>query len=255
MKRKATPGDRATQRSADASVTPPPPLNQLLRALPDSTYQAISSELTSVTVQSRTVLHRPGGQLDYLWFPVNCVVSVTTTMRDGRTAETGVIGRREVVGINALLGERETTQTQFIVQIPGELIRVPAVVLRAEFDTKPELRAVFFRYLQAMIAQVSQNAACNSVHNVRQRYARWLLECRDRIGSDEILVSQTFIAQMLGVRRPGISVVAGKFNGLGLTESSRGRTRILDVAGLEAVSCECYGVLREEYDRLLTEGN
>jgi CRP-like cAMP-binding protein len=227
------------------------PDNRLLAALPDPAYERIESHLEPLSLERGVVLHRPGEVIRDLYFPLDCLVSITVTMRDGRTAETGVVGRREVVGINAFMGGRETTQTEFVVQVPGDAVRVPAAPLRDEFNRNAELRAVLLKYTQAMIAQISQNAGCNSLHSLSQRYARWLLETRDRIASDELKLSQKFISQMLGVRRASITDLGAKFKRRGLVATQRGLTRIVDSAGLERAACECYYVVKDEYDRLL----
>jgi CRP-like cAMP-binding protein len=172
-------------------------------------------------------------------------------MRDGSTAEAGVIGRREVIGINAVMGGKETTQTQYIVQIAGSAIKIDAPPLLEEFDRNKELRDVLLRFTQAMIAQISQTTACNSLHVLEQRLARWLLEAQDRVNSDEIRLTQEFLSHMLGVRRAGVTQTAQKFQENGLIEYHRGRVQILDQGGLEEAACECFGTVREEYDRLL----
>jgi CRP-like cAMP-binding protein len=227
------------------------PENRLLAALPRDAYAKIEPHLEWLSLERGLVLHRPGEAIRDLYFPLDAMISVTVTMRDGRTAETGVVGRREVVGINAFMGGRETTQTEYVVQVPGEAVRVPADPLREEFDRNQALRGVLLRYTQAMFAQVTQNAACNGLHAMDQRFARWLLEVRDRIGSDELRLTHEFISEMLGVRRAGITQLSGKFARRGLIAHRRGLTRVVDGAGLEAATCECYAVVRDEYDRLL----
>jgi CRP-like cAMP-binding protein len=227
------------------------PDNRLLASLPADAYERIEPHLRRTSLQRGDILHRPGEPIRDLYFPLDCLISVTVTMRDGRTAETGVVGRREVVGINAFMGGRETTQTAYVIQVDGEAMRVPAAPLREAFDRDVALRDVLLRYTQAMFAQVTQNAACNGLHHLEQRFARWLLEVRDRVGSNELRLTHEFISNMLGVRRAGISELSGRFEDRGLILSKRGRTRIRDGEGLEAAACECYGVVRDEYDRLL----
>jgi CRP-like cAMP-binding protein len=172
-------------------------------------------------------------------------------MGDGRTVETGAIGRREVVGINAFMGGRETTQTEYIVQLPGEAIKIPADRLKTEFNRNTEMRDLMLKYTQAMIAQVSQNVACNRLHDMDQRCARWLLEVRDRIEADTFPLTQEFIAEMLGVRRAGVTETALRLKEKGVIEYTRGHIEIKNVPALSKLSCECYTVLKEEYDRLL----
>jgi CRP-like cAMP-binding protein len=230
------------------------PGNALLAALPRHAYEHLKPYFEHQSVKRGVVLHRPGEIIHDLYFPLTCLISITVTMRDGRTAETGVVGSREVVGINAFMGGRETTQTEYVVQIAGDTIRLPTEPLYDLFDRDVAVRGVLLKYTQAMLAQLTQNAACNSLHNLEQRFARWLLEARDRIGSDELQLTQQFISEMLGVRRAGVTDTSTRFEERGAVSKSHGRLRITDDAQLEAASCECYRVLAEEYDRLLGLG-
>lgn len=240
-------------------VPPPPPAvdrgdaakNVLLAALPADAYAHIAPYLERHALVRGVTLHRAGEEIRDLYFPIDCLVSVTVTMRDGRTAETGVVGRREVVGINAFMGGRETTQTEYVMQIAGTAVGVPSEPLRELFDGDVAVRAVLLKYTQAMLAQVTQNAACNGLHNLEQRYARWLLEVRDRVGSDELKTTHEFISQMLSVRRAGVTEVSCRFEERGAVRQRRGRTLIVDAALLRGAACECYQMLADEYDRLL----
>jgi CRP-like cAMP-binding protein len=227
--------------------------NLLLACLPSDAYARIEPDLKTVSLPRGEVLHRPGEEIRDVYFPTTCLISITITMSEGRTAETGAVGRREVVGINAFMGGRERTQTEYIVQAPGEALRIAADPLKEEFDRNKGLRDVMLKYTQAMIAQLSQNVGCNRLHAIDERCARWLLEVRERIESDELLVTQEFISEMLGVRRAGITEVMGRLKERGLIDYSRGHVQVIDARGLEAASCECYRVLKEEYDRLLGE--
>jgi CRP-like cAMP-binding protein len=230
---------------------PARPENRLLAALPSDAYSIIEPQLERRSLEHGHVLHKPGETIRDLYFPLGCLISVTVTMRNDRTVETGVVGRRDVVGINAFMGGRETTHTEYVVQVPGDAVRVPADAMREEFDRNRDLRAVLLKYTQAMIAQISQNVACNRVHSVEQRYARWLLETRDRVASDDLELTHAFIAEMLGVRRAGVTEVSGKFEGQGIIETRRNHTVIVNVPALEGAACECYQVVQAEYDRLL----
>jgi CRP-like cAMP-binding protein len=207
--------------------------------------------MRTVDLTQGQVLQRPGDVIQRVYFPLNCLISITVTMADGATTEAGIVGNREMVGINALMGGDELTRTEYITQEPGEAVMVAADPLRAEFDRSKPLRDVLLKFTQAYLAQVSQNVACNRQHDIKQRLARWLLECRDRIQTDNFHMSHTFISQMLGVRRAGITEAAGVLEKAGLIEGSRGAIRISDAGGLMGQSCECYWVLRDEYDRLL----
>lgn len=225
--------------------------NRLLDALPLRVYERIEPLLMPVSLQQGEILHFPGEVIENLYFPVDCMLSITTTMEDGSTAETGVIGNREVIGVNAVMGGRETTQTEYVVQVAGEAMKIPASELRLLFEQDADVRHLFLKYTQALIAQISQTTACNRLHSLEQRFARWLLETQDRLESLEIPLTQQFIAQMLGVRRAGVTQAAQKLEDLNIICYGRGRIQILDKAGLEATACECFGVVRDEYDRLL----
>ncbi len=227
------------------------PENRLLQVMPASAYNVIAPSLRFRTYESGHILHSPGEEITHVQFPLDSMVSITVTMRDGRTSEAGVVGRREMAGINAFMGGRETTQTEYVIQIPGTLVEVPAEVLREEFDSNLELRSLFLRFTQAMFAQITQNTACNNLHSMESRFARWLLEVRDRVATDDLRLTHAFMAEMLGVRRAGITTISGKFASEGLITNSRGETQIRDRAGLAVYACECYRVILEEYDRLL----
>lgn len=234
-----------------AQVLVPRQGNRLLAALPDDAYEDIERHLERLTLDNGTVLHKAGEEIRDLYFPLDCVISITVKMRDDRIVETGVAGSQEVVGVNAFMGGRETTQTEYIVQIAGDAMRIDAAPLREAFDTDVRVRDVFLKLTQAMIAQISQTAACNTLHSLEKRYARWLLEVHDRVQADEIRLTHKFMAEMLGVRRAGITQLANKFERDGLLAEGYGWTQIVDRPRLESAACECYSVLREEYERLL----
>ena len=225
--------------------------NYLLDAMSPELYEKLAPNLKRVSLKQGTILHHPGETIEDLYFPIDCGISITITMKNGSTAEAGIIGRREVLGINAIMGGKETTQTEYIVQIAGSAIKIDAPALLEEFDRNKELRGVLLRFTQAMIAQISQTTACNSLHVLEQRLARWLLESQDRINTNEIKLTQEFLSHMLGVRRAGITQTAQKFQEKGLIQYHRGIVQILDQKGLEEAACECFRTVREEYDRLL----
>jgi len=225
--------------------------NLLLAALPNEVYEKLALNLRLVSLESGKILHHPGQTIENLYFPIDCALSITITMRDGSTAEAGLIGNREVLGVNAFMGGRETTQTEYIVQVPGSAMRADAQLLRDEFDRNKELRSVLLRYTQALIAQISQTTGCNSLHALEQRFARWLLEVQDRVEKDHIMLTQEFMSQMLGVRRASVTQAAQKFAESGLIRYTRGHLYILDQQGLEAASCECFRTVKNEYNRLL----
>ncbi|NEQ20644.1 MAG: Crp/Fnr family transcriptional regulator [Microcoleus sp. SIO2G3] len=225
--------------------------NRLLTLLPHELYKKLAPNLKRVSLEQGTILHHPGQTIEFLYFPIDCLLSITITMNDGSTAEAGLVGNREVIGVNAFMGGRETTQTEYIVQMAGSAIKVDAQVLLEEFDRNKDLRDVLLRYTQALIAQISQTTGCNSLHNLDQRLARWLLEAQDRVESDDLKLTHEFISHMLGVRRAGVTQAAQKLQESGFIQYQRGNVIILDQQGLEASSCECFRTLREEYDRLL----
>ena len=225
--------------------------NRLLAALPREVYDKLAPNLKRVSLEQGKILHHPGQSIEDLYFPIDCLLSITITMRDGSTAEAGMVGNREVIGVNAFMGGRETTQTEYIVQIAGSAIKADARPLLEEFDRNKDLRDVLLRYTQALIAQISQTTGCNSLHVLDQRLARWLLEAQDRVDSDDLKLTQEFISNMLGVRRAGVTQAAQKLQERDLIRYHRGHVQILDQRGLEVASCECFRTLTEEYDRLL----
>ncbi|MEP0917198.1 Crp/Fnr family transcriptional regulator [Leptolyngbya sp. DQ-M1] len=225
--------------------------NRLLSAMPQALGDKLAPHLKQKALSKGDRLHNPGEPIHTLYFPLNCVLSITTTMKDGTTAETGVVGQREVIGINAFMGGRETTQTTYIVQIPGSALKIDARILREEFDRNQDLRDVLLRYTQAFIAQISQTTACNSLHRIDQRLARWLLEAHDRVEGDDLDLTQEFIADMLGVRRAGVTQTAQSLQERDLIRYHRRHIHILDRSRLEAFSCECFQTVKDEYDHLL----
>ncbi|ACC80663.1 Crp/Fnr family transcriptional regulator [Nostoc punctiforme] len=225
--------------------------NLLLAALPPDLYKQLKKNMEQVELSYGEILNRPGETIEKVYFPLTCLISVTITMMDGMTVEAGVVGSREMVGINAFMGGRETTQTEYIVQVPGKAVRMKADLLLHEFDTNKSLRDVMLKYTQAYMAQISQNVACNRLHTIEQRMARWLLESSDRLNSDQLFLSHEFLSHMLGVRRASISETASHLQDKGLIQYSRNQIKTIDPQGLEETSCECYGVIKQEYNRLL----
>lgn len=227
------------------------PVNLLLEHLPQSVRDRMAGELVAVSLQRGEILHKPGEMIRNLYFPTTCMISVTVTMRDGRTVEAGAIGSREVAGINAFMGGREITQSEYIVQLSGEAIKIGAEPMKAEFNRNTEMRDVMLRYTQAFMAQISQNVACNRLHEIDRRFARWLLEVRNRVHSNELPLTHEFMAEMLGVRRASVTDAATKLKNAGVIKTLPGVLRITNDKALEKLSCECYFSLRGEYDRLL----
>ncbi|MBD2468884.1 Crp/Fnr family transcriptional regulator [Nostoc sp. FACHB-145] len=227
--------------------------NQILANLSADVRERLAPHLVRVTLAQGEIIHRPGDVLTHLYFPINCLFSVTITMFNGASAEVGMVGNREVLGINAFMGKSETTQTEYVVQVPGSAMKIDAQIVRQEFDRNGELRDVLLRYTQAFLGQASQTAACNSLHTLEQRLPRWLLETQERIGSNELPLTQEFISTMLGVRRAGVTLTAQKLQERKLIAYRRGHVQIVNQSGLEAAACECFSAIKDQYDRLLGE--
>jgi CRP-like cAMP-binding protein len=224
--------------------------NRILAALGDGEREGIFPYLEQVSLPVGEVLFEPGDRVRQIYFPINSVVSMLAAMENGTTVEAGVIGNEGVVGISTILGA-ETSMVQGLVQVSGEALRIPAEPLMAEFKRGGKLQAFILRHTHTLFTMVSQTAACNRLHTVEERLARWLLTTRDRVESDEFLLTQEFIARMLGTRRAGVTVAAGILQQAGLINYRRGRIFIIDRERLEEVSCECYRIVKEEYDRYL----
>ena len=228
--------------------------NLLLDRLPRDVSTRIRSDLRLVRLPHGKVLHYAGETIEQLYFPITCMISITVQMGNGQTVETAAVGRNGVSGVSAFMGERETTHTEYLVQVPGDAMVIAAAPLKDEFNRNTEMRDLMLKYTQALIAQISQNAACNRLHEIEQRCVRWLLEVRDHVGTDEIALTHEFLSQMLAVRRPGVTTTLGKLKEKKVIDQTRGNISIIDAKALEAMSCECYRVLKEEYDRILPPG-
>jgi CRP-like cAMP-binding protein len=227
------------------------PQNLLLAALPVEIHDRLAMRWQRVDLNRGDVLHHPGQEIKTLHFPLDCLISITVTMSEARTAEAGIVGSREMVGLNAFMGGRETNQTEYVCQLPGAAVRVSAEPFLEAFNTDIRVRDVMLRFTQAYIAQLSQNVACNRLHSMEQRMARWLLECRDRLQKDDFSITHEYIAQMLGVRRAGITETAAILQQKDLIKYGRGNLSVVNVHGLEQASCECFAVILDEYARLL----
>lgn len=199
------------------------------------------------------VLYEPGVELRHVYFPVpGCIVSMLYVMADGASAEIAVVGDEGMVGIALFMGG-DSTPSRALVQSAGQALQLKGTALKREFERHGELQALLLRYTQALITQMSQTAVCNRHHSVEQQLCRWLLLSLDRLSSNELTMTQELIANMLGVRREGVTEAAGKLQTRGLIHYSRGRITVLDRPGLEAQVCECYAVVKKEYDRLLPD--
>jgi len=223
--------------------------NRLLCALPPTELEHLLTHLQPVTFSLGQVVYEPGQRIDFCYFPMDSVISLIYSMRDGTTAEMGLVGNEGVLGVALFLGG-DSTCSRALVPIAGDALRLPANLLQEEFAHAGELQHVLLRYALTLITQISQTAVCNRLHSVEQRLCRWLLLCHDRKNRSELLMTQELIANMLGGRRESVTIAAGHLQDAGLIHYSRGHIRIVDRVGLESASCECYRIAEDECDRL-----
>lgn len=231
------------------SGTAQPNRNQLLAALPPEVQQRVFPKLKRLKLPLGSVVYEAGQSETYVYFPANCIISLLYVMLDGASAEISVVGNEGLVGIAVFMGG-ESTPSRAIVQSGGSAYRLPASELRKEFNADAGMRMLMLRYTQALITQMAQTAVCNRHHSIDQQLCRWLLLSLDRLPGDELKMTQELIANMLGVRREGVTAAAGKLQDLGVITYQRGHIRVLDRPKLEALCCECYEVVRRETDRL-----
>ena len=229
-----------------------PRANRLLAALPAQDYRALLPSLEHVPLPLGMAVYESGGKQGFVYFPTSCIVSLLYVLADGASAEIAVTGREGLVGISLFMGG-ETTPSRAVVQSAGHGYRLRGEVLKHAFESGGALQHLLLRYTQALITQMTQTAVCNRHHSVDQQLCRWLLLSLDRLPSNELVMTQELIANMLGVRREGVTEAAGKLQAEGLIHYSRGRITVLDRAQLEARVCECYAVVKKEYDRLLPD--
>jgi CRP-like cAMP-binding protein len=227
-----------------------PHQNHLLAALPTSDYQRLASHLELVPMKLGEVLYESGGQLRYVYFPTTSILSLLYVMEDGASAEIAIVGNEGILGISLFMGG-ESTPSRAVVQSAGHAFRLKAALLKNEFGRFGPTMHLLLRYTQALITQMAQTAVCNRHHSVDQQLCRWLLLSLDRLQTNELSMTQELIANMLGVRREGVTEAAGKLQDAGLISYQRGRITVVDRPGLEARSCECYQVVKTEFDRLL----
>jgi len=229
-----------------------PRQNHLLAALPAADFEPLLSRLELVPLPLGWAIYEAGDTQGYVYFPTTSIVSLLYVMEDGSSAEIAVVGHEGVVGIALFMGG-ETTPSRAVVQSAGYGYRLRASMLKAEFGRGGDLQHLLLRYTQALITQMAQTAVCNRHHSVDQQLCRWLLLSMDRLPSNELNMTQELIANMLGVRREGVTEAAHKLQAAGLIKYSRGKITVLDRPRLEARVCECYAVVKREYDRLLPE--
>jgi CRP-like cAMP-binding protein len=223
--------------------------NKILAALNSADYQQFLSQLERVSLSQGDVVYEVGDQIDHVYFPETAVFSMLCMMEDGDTAEVGPVGREGLVGLSIFFGAN-TTPTRLIAHVAGDAQRVSSELLKRELRSeRSPLAHKLFRYTQMLLAMTGQSSACNKLHSMEQHLAKWLLMMHDYVG-DELLLTHDLIALTLGVRRAGITGVAIQFKDSGLIDYRRGHIQILDREGLEARACECYEVIRDEYERL-----
>jgi len=227
-----------------------PKTNRLLAALPDPEWQRWAPQLQPVDMPLGQVLCESGGKATHVYFPTTSIVSILYVMENGASAEIAVVGNEGVVGVSLFMGG-ESTPSRAVVQSAGQGFRLDARSLKEEFERAGPVLHLLLRYTQALITQMSQTAVCNRHHSLDQQLCRWLLLSLDRLDGNELVMTQELIANMLGVRREGVTEAALKLQKDGLIQYARGHIEVLDRQQLEARSCECYAVVKKEYDRLL----
>ena len=231
---------------------PDPKKNHLLANIPPAALERWRPQLERVDMPLGQVLYEAGNTLSHVYFPTTAIVSLLYVMQNGASAEISVVGREGIVGISLFMGG-ESTPSRAVVQSAGEGYRLKAEAMKAEFDLGGPVMHLLLRYTQALITQMAQTAVCNRHHTVDQQLCRWLLLNLDRLQTNELVMTQELIANMLGVRREGVTETALKLQQANLIRYARGRITVLDRPGLEKRACECYGVVRKEYDRLLPD--
>ena len=231
------------------SIPPNPSANNLLAALAPEARERVFPHLKLMQLELGSVVYEAGQAEQYVYFPTDCIISLLYVMLDGASAEISVVGKEGIVGIAVFMGG-ESTPSRAIVQSAGSAWRLPASELRREFNGYPEMRMQMLRYTQALITQMAQTAVCNRHHSIDQQLCRWLLLSLDRLPGKRLTMTQELIANMLGVRREGVTEAAGKLQKLGVITYQRGHISVLDRPKLEKLCCECYEVVKHETERL-----
>ena len=232
------------------AVKPDPKMNRLLAVLPDVQRAAWLRQLEPIEMPLGQVLYESGAKVTHVYFPITSIVSLLYVMENGASAEIAVVGNEGIVGVSLFMGGESTT-SRAVVQSAGQGLRLRATVMMQEFNRSGPVLHLLLRYTQALITQMSQTAVCNRHHSVDQQLCRWLLLSLDRLQSNQLVMTQELIANMLGVRREGVTEAAGHLHRAGLIDYQRGHITVLDRPALERRSCECYAVVKKEYDRLL----
>ncbi|WP_334187820.1 Crp/Fnr family transcriptional regulator [Noviherbaspirillum sp.] len=234
------------------SSTHDPNQNHLLAAMLDADFDRLAPHLELVPMLLGDVLHESGGKLQHVYFPTTSIVSLHYVLENGSSSEIAGVGNEGVLGVSLFMGG-DTTPSRAVVQTGGHGYRLRNHILREEFNRAGPVLRLLLRYTQALITQLSQTAVCNRHHSVEQQLCRWLLLTADRVPSNELTMTQELIANMLGVRREGVTEAAGKLQGYGFIRYRRGHITVVDRAGLERNVCECYGVVKKEFARLLSD--
>lgn len=229
-----------------------PRQNHLLAALPAAEFERLHRHLELVPMPLGEVLYESGGQLHHVYFPTTSIVSLHYVMEDGSSAEIAGVGNEGILGISLFMGGN-TTPSRAVVQTAGHGYRLKAQFMLEEFNRAGVMLRLLLRYTQALITQMSQTAVCNRHHSLDKQLCRWLLLTLDRLPSNELVMTQELVASMLGVRREGVTEAAGKLQHAGIISYRRGHITVLDRAGLETHACECYKVVKKEFDRLLSD--
>jgi CRP-like cAMP-binding protein len=240
------------KKTVPAPVRQSPRQNRILGALPDEDFERLKPSLELVPLPLGWAVYEAGDTQSYVLFPTTSIVSLLYVMENGASAAIGVVGNEGLVGISLFMGGGSTT-SRAIVQSAGHAFRLRSSLLKREFDMGGALQRLTLCYTQALLTQMAQTAVCNRHHSIEQQLCRWLLLGLDRLSGNEVAMTQEMIANMLGVRREGITEAAGKLQASGVINYSRGKITVLDRPKLEAKVCECYAVVKSEYDRLLPD--
>lgn len=227
--------------------------NRLLALLPEDDYRSLSLDLHLVQTSFNSVLFERDKPIEYVYFPCNGVHSVLAWMENGAAVEVGTVGNEGFSTVDVLM-ESDTATETIVCQIPGESLRMPAARFRQAIRGDTALRRIALRYLQAYLSMLSQSVACNRLHSIEERFARWVLMTQDRVSGNEFPLTQEYLADMLGVHRPSVSLVARMYQQAGVIKYSRGTITVLDRPALEDACCECYDIVRKQFERLLGSG-
>lgn len=229
-----------------------PTKNRILAALPDEEYERLRPRFDTVALEHGKIIYHPGDPIRHVYFPLDAIISIVVILENGATVEVGFVGSEGMAGFPVVLGTN-TSFHQVMVQVAGSAVRMSADALRSECSQCTPLQAILLRYAMALHIFSNQSVACNRLHTIEERLCRWLLAMHDRAEEDEFELTQELIAAMLGAQRSGVTLAAGALQRAGLIGYRRGRITILDREGLEQTSCECYRVVKEQFDRFLTK--